>query len=436
MTKPAVLGGDPIRTAPWPQWPVHDEQEEQALLRVLRSGNWWRHSYGQGVELAEDETDLKSEAARFQRAFARHHDCRYGIAAANGTVTLEIALRAAGVRPGDEVIVPAYTFVATATAPLMVGAIPIFVDIDPDTYNIDPRRVAEAITPRTRAIIPVHFGGQPCDMDALLALAEQYSLVVIEDAAHAHGASYRGRMCGSIGHLGSFSFQVSKNMTAGEGGIITTNNSAYAESCESLVWGGRKKGHAWYRHFVLAGNARMTEFQGAILSEQLTRLPEQSARRSKNGQRLDGLLAQIAGIHPTVLLETTTCHSYHRYMFRYDPQTFAGLPKAKFIRALQAEGIDGVSTGYFTPLYANPMFVEKNFMGGSWPVDAWEHGRALNYADFIERCPVSERACASEAVWIPQSMLLAEPEAMDDIARAVRKIQENAALLAGAASEF
>lgn len=436
MTKPAVLGGEPIRTAPWPKWPIHDEQEEQALLRVLHSGDWWHFSYGQGVDMADEKTELQSEVARFQRAFARYHDCKYGIAAANGTLTLEIALRAAGVRPGDEVIVPAYTFIATATTPLMAGAIPIFVDIDPDTYNMDPRRVAEAITPRTRAIVPVHFGGQPCDMDAINALAEQHGLVVIEDAAHAHGASYRGRMCGSLADLGSFSFQVSKNMTAGEGGMITTNNRDYADICESLVWGGRKKGHAWYHHYILAGNARLTEWQGAILSEQLTRLPEQTARRSLNGQRLDGLLSQIEGIRPTKLLESTTCHSYHLYMFRYDPNAFAGLPKAKFVRALQAEGIEGASAGYMTPLYANPVFTEKNFLGGSFPVDAFEHGRALNYADFIERCPVSERACAFEAVWLPQTMLLAGPEDMDDVARAIRKIQENAELLARRREEF
>jgi dTDP-4-amino-4,6-dideoxygalactose transaminase len=186
----ALLGGTPVRIRPWPVWPVFDEREEQALLKVLRSGNWWRHSYGQGVELDEDEATSASTVGQFQRAFARAHGCQYGICAANGTVTLEIALRAAGVRPGDEVIVPAYTYVATATAPLMVGAVPIFVDIEPDTYNLDPSRVLEALSPRTRAIIPVHFGGQPCNMDAFSALGRQAGLAVIEDAAHAHGASY------------------------------------------------------------------------------------------------------------------------------------------------------------------------------------------------------------------------------------------------------
>ena len=426
MSLPALLGGQPVRTAPWPNWPVFDAREEAAVLEVLRSGHWWRHSYGQGVELAESDVTPQSTVARFQRAFARAHGCHYGICAANGTVTLEIALRAAGVRPGDEVIVPAYTYVATATAPLMVGAIPIFVDIDPDTYNVDPARVAEAITPHTRAIIPVHFGGQPADMDALNALARQNNLAVIEDAAHAHGASYQGQPCGALGLLASFSFQASKNMTAGEGGIITTNDAALAETCETLVWAGRKPGQPWYRHHVLASNARMTEFQGAILLVQLERLEEQMARRTHNGQLLNTLLAEIEGIAPPVIRPTTTRHAFHLYMLRYRPTAFAGLSKQRFVQALQAEGISGAFGGYTTPLYANPMFLDKKFLGGPFPVDAFEHGRRLDYAEFAARCPVAERACAEEAVWLPQSMLLADEEAMHDIARAIRKVQAHA----------
>jgi dTDP-4-amino-4,6-dideoxygalactose transaminase len=423
MGKLATNGGEPVRTAPWPRWPVFDETDEQALLDVLRSGNWWRHSYGQGVELAEDETDPKSTVARFQQAFARAHECRYGICAANGTVTMEIGLRALGIKPGDEVIIPAYTYVATATAPLMVGAIPIFVDIDSDTYNMDPACVEEVITERTRAIIPVHFGGQPCEMEAILALARKYDLKVLEDAAHAHGSSYNRHRCGSLADMASFSFQLTKNMTAGEGGIITTNDANYAETCESLVWAGRKRGYPWYSHFILASNARMTEFQGALLLGQLRRLEEQNARRTANADVLDGLLNEMAGIEPLVTLPTTTSHSHHIYMFRYHPDAFGGVDKHSFVKALQAEGIGGAFAGYTVPLYRNPMFVEKNFLGGPWPVDAWEHGRRLDYAAFAGRCPVSERACVSEAVWIPQTMLLGDEEDMHDIARAIRKVQ-------------
>jgi len=426
MDRLAILGGTPVRTEPWPKWPVFDEAEERLLLEVLHSGNWWRHSYGQGVELIEDEDHPLSTVAKFQREFALAHNCQYGICAANGTVTLEIALRAAGVKPGEEVIVPAYTYVATATAPLMVGAIPIFVDIDPDTYNMDVRRVEEAINEHTRAIIPVHFGGQPCQMDEINALARKHNLIVVEDAAHAHGSIYKGRKCGSLSELASFSFQLSKNMTAGEGGVITTNNIEYVETCETLVWAGRKPGQPWYRHYMLASNARMTEFQGAILLAQLSRLEEQTSRRTANAAVLDKLLKDIEGIKPLLRLSSTTRSSNHIYMFRYDPEAFSGLDKQRFVVALKAEGIGGAFAGYTTPLYANPMFTEKQFLGGSWPVDAWEHGKELNYADFIERCPVSERACNCEAVWIPQSNLLADEPDMNDIAHAIGKIQANA----------
>jgi dTDP-4-amino-4,6-dideoxygalactose transaminase len=349
MSKLALLGGTRVRTAAWPRWPVVGKEEEEAVLEVVRSGNWWRFSYGQGLALAEDETKLESRVARFQQQFATAHDCRFGIAAANGTVTLEIALRALGLQPGDEVIVPAYTFIATASAVLTVGGVPVFVDIEPDTYNLDPQRLAAALTRRTRAIIPVHFGGQPCRMDAINAFAAQHGLAVIEDAAHAHGASYRGRKCGSLGRCGSFSFQNSKNMTAGEGGLLTTNDGALAEACESLVWAGRKRGEPWYRHYTLAGNHRLTEFQGAILGAQLTRLEAQTARREQNARALDRLLAGIPGIAPLARLPETTRHSYHIYMFRYDAAGFGGVPRGRFIEALAAEGIPAFA-GYETPL--------------------------------------------------------------------------------------
>jgi dTDP-4-amino-4,6-dideoxygalactose transaminase len=324
------------------------------------------------------------------------------------------------------VIVPAYTFIATATAVLMVGAIPIFVDIEPETYNLDPRRVEEALSEHTRAIIPVHFGGQPCEMDAILELASEHGLKVIEDAAHAHGSSYKGRMCGSLGDLGSFSFQASKNMTAGEGGIITTNDREAAEVCEGLVWVGRRQGHAWYEHFDLAANARLTEFQAAILQVQLARLAELTHKRMANARLLDARLGQIEGIRPMVTLPSTTSHAYHLYMFRYDPAAFGGLGKERFVEALQAEGISGASAGYGHPLYANPLFVEKTFLGEGFPVNAFEHGRRIDYSDFIERCPVSERACRVEAIWLTQNMLLADEAAMEDVGEAIWKIQRHA----------
>src|ERR1039458_4685791 len=423
----ALNGGPPARTKPWPAWPVYDEREEDALLSVLRSRRWWRHAHGVGVTL--DERGQLGAVGTFERDFAHAHDCAYGIAVANGTVSLEIALRAAGVGPGDEVIVPPYTFVATATAPLMVGAVPVFADIDADSYNLNPARVLQAISPRTRAIIPVHWGGQICDMDAINAIASDHGLIVLEDAAHAHGSSYNGRLAGSLGSLGSFSFQASKTMTAGEGGIITTNDAGLAERCDSLMWAGRKRGEPWYCHFELASNARMTEFQGAILSVQLARLPEQIERRMRNASVLDELLSGIEGIRPLVQSASTTMNSYYLYTFRYDAAAFHGLSKSRFVDALQAEGIPGASSGYIWPLYRNPLFTERRFWNGQFPMGTESYPRVIDYMSFQAECPVAERACETEAVWISHETLLGDEEDMRDIADAVAKIQVNSGSL-------
>jgi dTDP-4-amino-4,6-dideoxygalactose transaminase len=412
----------------WPAWPVHDEREVAAVTRVVEGGNWWRYSYAEGVELSETpvDGDPRSEVVRFQHAFAQRHDCQYGIAACNGTAALEIAMRAVGVEPGHEVIVPAYTFIASASSVLMINAVPIFVDVEPDTYNIDPARIEEAVTDRTKAIMPVHFGGQPADMDAINAIARKHNIAVVADAAHAHGSSYKGRMCGSLGDAACFSFQLSKPMTAGEGGLTTTNRREVARACESLVWGGRKLGEPWYRHFVLAGNARMLEIQGAILSVQLERLDEQVERRMRNAALLDELLAGIDGVTPCVRRHETTAHSYHIYMVRYDPAAFSGMSKYEFVEALVAAGITPAMTGYDTPLYQNPMFLEKRMYGGACPVDCPRYGRDIDYADFAEKCPVSERACSTEAVWLTMNALLAREEEMHLIADTIRKVQQKA----------
>jgi dTDP-4-amino-4,6-dideoxygalactose transaminase len=417
----------PVWTEGWPEWPVHDDREIAAATRVLASGNWWRHSYGEGVALTEDAAQgPRSEVAIFQQAFAQVHGCRFGTATVNGTVSMEIALRALGVRPGDEVLVPAYTFIATAAAPLMINAVPVFVDIEPDTYNLDPTRLEEAITARTRAILPVHFGGQPADMQAINALAAKHGLVVLEDAAHAHGAQYDGRSCGALADAASFSFQASKPMTAGEGGVITTNRPEVAELCESLIWAGRREGMPWYRHFLLAGNARMTELQGALLSVQLSRLAAQVQTRLANARMLDALLAGIEGVTPCAVRPTTTVHSYHIYLLRYTPGAFGGLSKADFVTALQAEGIAPAAAGYERPLYQNPMFLEGDFWGDGCPVRCPRRETSIDYASFAARCPVAERACDSEAVWLTMPALMGTARHLQAIADAIIQIQRRA----------
>ena len=422
MGKLAINGGAPIRKDPFPSWPVFDQREEQAILKVLRSGKWWRFAFGQGVELAEPEEGERSQVALFQEEFARYHGCRYGIAAANGTATLEMGIRALDLDIGDEVIVPAYTYVASATSVLQNNLVPIFVDVDPDTYNLDPQRVEEAITNRTRAIMVVHFGGQVADMDRILAIADKHKLHVIEDAAHAHGCQWRGKKAGSFGLFSSFSFQASKNMTSGEGGILCTNDHALAVECEALAWSGRKVGRPWYEFHRLGWNYRMTEFQAALLRVQFGRLGEQIRRRQKMARYLSRRLGAIEGIRPLIQDERATLHGYHIYIFRYD-EDVVGLPRRRFLAALEAERIPAFS-GYTFPLYRNPMFLEKKFVNGAFPLGTRYH-EDMDYASFAEKCPVSERACNGEAVWLPQNVFLGAERDMDDIADAIAKVLDN-----------
>lgn len=400
----AIRGGEPLRTKPFPNWPVFDESEEQAVLSVLRSGRWWGVSFGEGPHTnapAGEGPDHK--VTEFQTAFARMQGVPYAIACASGTAALEVGLKALGVGPGDEVIVPPYTFVATATAPLMVNAVPIFADIDPQTLNLDPRRVREAITPRTRAVIPVHFAGLAADMEAILAVARDRGLTVLEDAAHAHGGKWNDCGLGSLGQAGTFSFQASKNMTAGEGGLIVTGDAELARKCESLVWGGRELGRAWYEHFRLGWNYRLTEFQAAILIEQLKRLPAQNVRRMENARYLNRRLAEIPGIHPMRVPEYATVHPYHIYAFRFREEEF-GAPRDRFLEAFAAEGIP-CSGGYAFPLYRNEMFVNRDFYPRGCPLTCGHYSGTVDYRDFEALCPVAEQVCR-DAVWLEHRVLL------------------------------
>jgi dTDP-4-amino-4,6-dideoxygalactose transaminase len=399
----ALFGGSPVRTTPFPRWPIFGEAEEARLLRTLRSGNWGRLH---GEEVAE-----------FERRFAAMHGCRHGIAVVNGTVSLRLALLAAGIQAEDEVIVPPYTFISTASAVVEANAIPVFADVDLQTFNLDPRAVAAAITPRTRAIIPVHFAGQPADMDGLMALAREHRLVVIEDAAHAHGASDSGRPAGSIGHMASFSFQSSKNLTSGEGGIITTNDDRLAEACRSIHNCGRVPDGIWYEHHVVAGNYRLGEFQGAVLNAQLDRLDEQTATRDTNGRYLASRLAALPGLHPQVRPASCTRHSYHLFMLRFDAAAF-GAPREAVLNALRAEGIP-CSAGYGWTLPRQPVFRDKAF--GPYLAGA---AARLDYAAQADRCVNADLLCREQSVWLEQTLMLGTRADIDDIARAFEKIHE------------
>ncbi len=426
MEKLAIAGGEPLRTTPFPSWPVHDEAEVEAVAEVVRSGKWFRFAYATGLELNEPTSGPMSRAVEFAHKFAAFQGAKYGVCTANGTGSLEMLFKAIGIWPGDEVIVPAYTYVASATAVLAAQGVPVFVDVEPDTYLMDMDRVEAAITERTRAIEPVHFGGQPVDMDRLLAIAEKYHLKIIEDAAHAHGSEWRGQKVGALGTAGSFSFQLAKNMTAGEGGIVITNDFDIAELCESYLWSGRKKGRPWYEFHRLGWNYRITEFQAAILLVQLTRLEEQNSRRMDNSRYLSELLSEIDGLTPTRWDERANKNSWHIYMIRYNPEHFDGVPRARFLEALNAEGIP-CFTGYTFPLYANPMFVNKEFLGHGAPVSSIY--KDIDFTAYREKCPVTERACYHEAIWLEHRLLLGTHKDMDDIAAGFRKVKEHLAEL-------
>jgi dTDP-4-amino-4,6-dideoxygalactose transaminase len=404
----ALLGGDPIRKDAFPAWPVWDDREKQALLEVLETQVW-----GIGAD--------GGKITAFERAFADAHAAAHGQAVFNGTMALEVALRALDIGYGDEVIVPSYTFMATATSCLMVGGMPVFVDIDPDTYNIDPAAFEAAITPRTRAVIPVHIGGLPADMDRIMEIARRHHLAVLEDACQAHGAAWKGRRVGAIGDLGCFSFQSSKNINAGEGGLIVTDNSDLAERCWSVHNCGRVREGAWYQHEVLGGNFRMTQWQAAILLAQLTRFEELAQRREANGGYLAEALSAEAGLRPLGRDSRVTQHGYHLFISRYDPADFSGLPRTGFLAALRAEGIP-CSEGY-VPLYRMPALQA----GVKRLKDAVGYPGA--YPETLPNCPVTERACREEGIWFFQTMLLGTTADMDDIVAAVKKVQAAASRL-------
>ena len=392
-SKLALHGGTPVRPPdkPWPTWPVFGDEERKALNDVFESGKWW---YGERVRLFENE-------------FARFQDARHCITCASGTAALEVCLLAIGLEPGDEVIVPAYTFIATASAVARMGGIPVFVDVD-ESWNMDPVCFEGAITPRTKAVIPVHFGGRVCDMDRIHAIASRHGVTVIEDACHSWGGKWKNKGTGALGHVGAFSFQMSKNITAGEGGAILSDDDERAEICRSISNCGRGGDGVWYGHVRVGTNARMTELQAAILSGQLTRLEAQTLRREHNATLLNDALPAIEGLLPQPGDERITRRAYHLYCLRLDEERF-GCSREKLVEAAKAEGLP-ISVGYGMPLYKQPAFLAGRY--------------AARYAEC--RCPLTEDLCYSSGMWLSHTVLLGTEDDMRDIIDIFAKIKEHA----------
>jgi dTDP-4-amino-4,6-dideoxygalactose transaminase len=401
MSELALNGGEKTRKTPWPQWPERSEREEALVLQAVREGDWG------GFPLPNTFT------RRFTEAFAQRHDSDYGLCVANGTIALEVGLQALSVAPGSEVIVPAYTFEATASAALFSGCIPVFVDVDPRTYCLDPSKIEAAITRRTAAIVPVHLAMSFADMPAITDIARKHGLRVLEDCAHAHGGRFEGRAAGSMGDAGAFSFQTSKLLTAGEGGMVLTGDPEVWQRLYSLVNCGRYPEDAAAGDSlpaVIGHNYRMSDLQAALLLAQLERMDEQHERRRRNSEVLWRQLDALPGISTLWRDPRVTERAIYQYVFRFDEHLYGTGARDLFVAALQAEGIPCDGRFYESlpesPLLA-PDLERYPFWDGSEP---------------RFDCPVARRAAYSEAVWLSHHLLLGSEADVEQIITAIEKV--------------
>jgi len=410
MAELALLGGAPVKAQPgeYLAWPVGGKLEEEALKRVLHSGNWGT---------------IGPESVAFNREYADYCHAKHGVSVTNGTVSLEIILRALEIGRGDEVIVPPYTFSATVHAVCLAGAVPVFADTDPDTYTICPASVEERITPKTRAIIAVHLGGRPCDMDALLAIAEKHKLPLIEDAAHAHGSEWKGRRAGSLGTAGSFSFQASKNISCGEGGFITTNDDDLFERIWKIHNCGRGTGDLTsslvnldFDEPVVSTNARMAEWQAAILRARMDRIDRDIDTREANARYLGAEMAKFPFLELLKEDDRITRNSLHLFVFKYKAEGLKGVSRKAFIRALNAEKVTMAAEGYNEPLYRMQFLYSDDF----------KRLTGATFTDPTAMLPGNELCAAREGCWMYHSALLGDKSDMDAMLEAMKKIQDNA----------
>ena len=412
INSPAILGGQPIRTKGWPGWPIwNPETDEEQVIKVVRSGIWSRAA-------VVDE---------FEKKWAETIGTKRCLAVVNGTNALIATLIQLGIGGGDEVIVPPYTFIATIVAILATGAMPVFVDTDLETFQIDTCKIEEKITPRTRAILPVHILGLPSDIPRIMQIAEKYDLIVVEDACQAWLAEINYKKMGTFGHAGCFSFQNSKNMPIGEGGAIVSDDDEFMDRCYSYHNFGNPYGTMvgdFNAGTIIAGTKlRITEYQAAIGLAQLKRLESQTTTRSANAEYLKSQIIDIPGIIPYKLYPNVTRAVFHLFPFRYKKEEFGGLQREIFLKSLNAEGIpcfSGYKPNNKMP-YLDNAFKSKNFQ-------KMYSAQELDFAKYLEQnqCPENDQLCDEEAVWFTQNMLLGDKSDMDDIASAIEKIQKNA----------
>lgn len=408
MGELAITGGTPVRPHGYPAWPVWDEREIDAVTAVVRSGEWGGFP------------EPGTNAERFELAFAEYQGARHGVLMANGTVTLEVALKALGIGWGDEVIVPALTFAATAYAPMAAGALPVIVDVESRTWTIDPDAVESAMTERTRAIVPVHLGHHMADMDRLTTIARAHGLAIVEDCAHAHGQRWKETGAGCFGAFGSFSHQSSKILTAGEGGSLLTNDDALAQRAHSIVDCGRAKDEG-ETEYTFGANYRLGELHAALLVVQMERFEEQRREREENARLFEELVVKVPGVHVMPADDRITRWSFYNYLLRIDPEEF-GATNERVCEALEAEGVPGEVQ--YPPMSRYELFRPAL---SRLPV-AVEHADRLDPSKMS--FPVAEAAGLRESIYFQENVFRAGREGIEDAIEALAKIQANAGELA------
>jgi dTDP-4-amino-4,6-dideoxygalactose transaminase len=382
--------------------PLLSEEEFRSLERVVLFP-------GEGLDAV----------ARFTRAFASYLGVRYGVAVNSGTSALEIAIAAAGIGPGDEVIVPSYSFFSTASAVLKARARPVFADVRLEDGCIDPAEVRKAVTGNTRAVIAVHLAGVPADLDALLEICRERGLTLIEDVAQGVGSEWRGRKLGSFGSLGCFSFQASKNLAAGEGGFIATNDERLFSLCSAFSNVGLSADENEWEHVLLGGNYRLPHLEAAILSILLRKIDEPIERREENVAFLTESLKGIPGITPLVAPSQATRINHHFYGIRYDMKKFGDIPKAKFVSLLQKQGLP-CEGGYPSPLYAHPAFNQNlEVFSKCFAVCVKAKGvqpGPIHHPNTLKLC--------EEAAGFEQNFLLGGRQEMEGAVQAIQRLSE------------
>jgi dTDP-4-amino-4,6-dideoxygalactose transaminase len=412
--KLAITGGEPLRKTPFTQWPLADEKERAAIEDVLTSSKWGGQPFPGKYAVA------------FAKQFAELHTVKYAQCVNTGTVAIQAALKAIGIQPGDEVIAPAYTWEGTVGPVLLLNAVPVFVDVDPETYCMDAKLIEKAITPKTKAILPVHLGMRFADIDEILRIASKHGLKVIEDCAHAHGGMWNGKGAGSMGDLGAFSFQSSKLITCGEGGAVITNNLECMELVESYINAGRASVTDQFHHRIVGFNYRLGEFQAAVLCAQLERLPKQAKIREQNMAHFEARLQRVPAIGLLKPDPRITRVAPYGYVLKYFSKEAKDIPRTAFVAALQLEGIpcDGL---FYEPVYKSSLFPVK---ASDFPALSWGRERPLDLRNMYS-CPEAERAAYQEAVWFPHQLFLGSRKDVDAIADAIHKVLENIEQLRG-----